>query len=227
MTSLFSGNPLIDILKQADTISRLTLISLLVMSIVCWTITLYKAALLHVRIKSGSQLLARLRIARTQEELFALEHAAFGSPAHHLLKRGVLILRDLCAVQQPRCALDAREEDLLDGVLDQGYHDAMREQDEYMAVLSTSAAASPLIGLFGTVWGLIHAFVRISERQSADITTVAPGIAEALITTLAGLVVAIPALVMYHVLQTKIKVVEYQLLAIADEFSLAVKKLFR
>ncbi len=227
MTSLFSGNPVIEILKQADTLSRLTLLTLLAMSIVCWTITLYKAALLHIRIKAGEQLLVRLRMVQTREALMALEHASAGTPAHHILKRAVPMLRELCVTSRESCILTSRDEELLDSALDQGYHDAMREQDEYMTVLSTSAAASPLIGLFGTVWGLIHAFVRISERQSADITTVAPGIAEALITTLAGLVVAIPALVMYHYLQTRIKVVEYQLLAIADEFSVMVKKLFR
>ena len=73
-------------------------------------------------------------------------------------------------------------------------------------MLSVSAAVSPLLGLFGTVWGLVHAFVRIGELQTADIATVAPGIAEALITTLAGLMVAIPALVMYHYVANKIRI---------------------
>jgi len=82
------------------------------------------------------------------------------------------------------------------------------------------------LGLFGTVWGLVHAFIRISEKQSADITTVAPGIAEALITTLAGLLVAIPALVMYHYLMSEIRTIERQLFILADKFSFIVQKLF-
>ena len=77
-------------------------------------------------------------------------------------------------------------------------------EESYLPFLSTSAAVAPLLGLFGTVWGLIHAFMRISEKQVADITTVAPGIAEALVTTLAGLFVAIPALIMFNYLNIQL-----------------------
>ena len=92
-------------------------------------------------------------------------------------------------------------------------------------MLSVSAAVSPLMGLFGTVWGLIHAFVRIGELQSADIATVAPGIAEALITTLAGLMVAIPALAMYHYVANKIRATERQLFVCADQISMIMRSL--
>lgn len=79
------------------------------------------------------------------------------------------------------------------------------EEENYMSILSTCASVAPLLGLFGTVWGLIHAFVRISQSQIADITIVAPGIAEALITTLAGLLVAIPALAMYNYVLSRMR----------------------
>ena len=72
--------------------------------------------------------------------------------------------------------------------------------EAYVPILSSCAAVAPLLGLFGTVWGLIHAFLQISQTQVADLATVAPGISEALITTLAGLMVAIPALIMYNYL---------------------------
>jgi biopolymer transport protein TolQ len=101
-------------------------------------------------------------------------------------------------------------------IMNQTIDDMMHAEQAYVPVLSVSAAVSPLIGLFGTIWGLVHAFVRISQRQSADISTVAPGIAEALITTLAGLCVAIPALLMYQYVATKIRTLEHNLLLIAD-----------
>lgn len=71
-----------------------------------------------------------------------------------------------------------------------------------------AAASSPLFGLLGTVWGIIHAFMGISS--GGDLTAVAPGIAEALITTLAGLFVAIPALIFYHFLNNYIKNIIYK-----------------
>ncbi len=82
-----------------------------------------------------------------------------------------------------------------------------------------------MLGLFGTVWGLVHAFVSISQKQSADIATVAPGIAEALITTLAGLMVAIPALVMFVYLNTMVKDIEQKSMNLADRFILIAHRL--
>ena len=72
---------------------------------------------------------------------------------------------------------------------------------------------------------MVHAFVRISERQSADITTIAPGIAEALVTTLAGLVVAIPAFVMYSYCSSQVHNLERYLLSLSDRFIVLVQRL--
>jgi len=89
-------------------------------------------------------------------------------------------------------------------------------EESYISVLSMSVSVSPLMGLFGTIWGLIHAFVRIGEFQSADIATVAPGIAEALITTLAGLMVAIPAAIMFNVVTNRLRDFERQMFLLTD-----------
>jgi len=94
-----------------------------------------------------------------------------------------------------------------------------------MPIFTATIAISPLLGLFGTVWGLIHAFMRISEKQSADIATVAPGIAEALITTLAGLMVAIPAVVMLCYLQSQVRALEYYALRLADTLSMTLSRI--
>ena len=73
-----------------------------------------------------------------------------------------------------------------------------------MSVLATAASTSPLIGLLGTVWGIMYSFINIGRQGNASIDTVAPGIAEALITTIAGLLVAIPAMVGHNFLMTRI-----------------------
>ena len=68
----------------------------------------------------------------------------------------------------------------------------------YLPFLATTAAASPFIGLFGTVWGIMDAFATIGATATTSITSVAPGISEALINTAAGLFAAIPALLAYN-----------------------------
>jgi len=82
--------------------------------------------------------------------------------------------------------------------------------------LATTAAASPFIGLFGTVWGIMDAFHGLGTEGAATLRAVAPGISEALVTTAAGLFVAIPALIAYNVFVNHVK----ELAARADEFSL-------
>ncbi len=65
-------------------------------------------------------------------------------------------------------------------------------------LLATIGSTAPFVGLFGTVWGIMNAFVGISESQTTNLAVVAPGIAEALLATATGLVAAIPAVVVYN-----------------------------
>ncbi|MDX1623717.1 MAG: MotA/TolQ/ExbB proton channel family protein [Gemmatimonadota bacterium] len=71
--------------------------------------------------------------------------------------------------------------------------------------LATTGSVAPFFGLFGTVWGIMDAFLAIGLRGSGNINVVAPGVAEALITTLAGLAVAIPAVIAYNAFVARIK----------------------
>jgi biopolymer transport protein ExbB len=66
-------------------------------------------------------------------------------------------------------------------------------------VLATIGSTAPFVGLFGTVWGIMNAFIGISQAQTTNLAVVAPGIAEALLATAMGLVAAIPAVVIYNV----------------------------
>ena len=74
-----------------------------------------------------------------------------------------------------------------------------------MSYLATTGSVTPFIGLFGTVWGIMDAFLRIGILRSPSLTTVAPGIAEALIATAAGLFAAIPAVIAYNFFLHRIK----------------------
>ncbi len=90
-----------------------------------------------------------------------------------------------------------------------------RRMEKFMSVLAISASASPFIGLFGTVWGIMGAFEGIARTGSASLAAVAPGISEALIATAFGLAAAIPAVVGYNIFASRVR---YQLANI-DGFS--------
>ncbi len=75
-----------------------------------------------------------------------------------------------------------------------------------MSWLATTASIAPFIGLFGTVWGIMSAFLSISQTGTTNLQSVGPGIAEALIATAAGLAAAIPAVLFYNGLTQRVKV---------------------
>ena len=77
--------------------------------------------------------------------------------------------------------------------------------EQRLPFLATTASITPFIGLFGTVWGILITFGQIGEMGSTNLAVVAPGIAEALVTTAAGLVAAIPAVYFYNSLTHRVK----------------------
>jgi len=83
--------------------------------------------------------------------------------------------------------------------------------ERYLIILSTTVTISPFLGLLGTVWGIMSSFWGMASMQSANLTVVAPGIAEALITTIAGLSAAIPAVIFYNMVVRKIDLVGNEL----------------
>ena len=98
----------------------------------------------------------------------------------------------------------------------------MREVDrleQSLATLATIGSTSPYVGLFGTVWGIMNAFVGLANVQSATLAVVAPAIAEALIATAMGLFAAIPAVIAYNRYADKVVRIEYRYDGFTEEFS--------
>jgi biopolymer transport protein ExbB len=104
----------------------------------------------------------------------------------------------------------AREAELSEGIVDDAFKERValrlervqaamaRQISRGTGLLATIGATAPFVGLFGTVWGIMNAFIGISESHTTNLAIVAPGIAEALLATAMGLVAAIPAVVIYN-----------------------------
>ena len=106
----------------------------------------------------------------------------------------------------------------LDKVLDVAISRESDGLEKRLGFLATVASASPFIGLFGTVWGIMHAFVGLANVQQATLASVAPGIAEALIATAIGLFAAIPAVVAYNRYTHDIDRLSIRFESFVDEF---------
>ncbi len=92
-----------------------------------------------------------------------------------------------------------------------------------MIILSTAVAGGPFIGLLGTVWGVMETFSGIARANAASLTAMAPGVAGALIATVTGLFVAIPAMFAYNYMVTTVRAITQELDAFANEYATAIE----
>jgi biopolymer transport protein TolQ len=118
-------------------------------------------------------------------------------------------------------------EQLLDGARRAMRVAQLRELDrleQHLAMLATVGSTSPYVGLFGTVWGIMSAFHNLGNVQQATLAAVAPGIAEALVTTAVGLFAAIPAVVAYNRLADQVSRLELRFDTFVEEFSTILQR---
>lgn len=225
MAQIFAGNSLWGLVKQSDGMSMLVLLILLCMSIVCWAVVLYKYMQLRGVRKQLVHVRTILQNVHSYDQLVATEGLLRDTVPGKIITQVIATVHSLLYdAGTKKKLLSDKDLGMLQTSIDQALQESMAQQESFLPVLSTSAEVAPLIGLYGTVWGLIHSFIRISQRQSADILTVAPGIAEALITTLAGLIVAVPAVVLYHAIHAQVRATEKQLVVVADKCEWVIKK---
>ncbi len=102
----------------------------------------------------------------------------------------------------------------------------VRRLEKYMPWLATTGSVSPFIGLFGTVWGVMDAFAGLGDAGTASLRAVAPGIAEALITTAAGLFAAIPAVIAYNHYLSDIRGLAARMDSFASEFVAKIETIY-
>lgn len=95
-----------------------------------------------------------------------------------------------------------------------------------MGLLATAVSSSPMLGLLGTVWGVMDSFVAMAQQGSVNLSAVAPGIAGALLTTVIGLLVAIPSAIGYNLLASRVRTLSVLMDNFADEFMAEVQRHF-
>jgi biopolymer transport protein ExbB len=176
---------------SADSVVKTVMVGLVIASIVTWTVALAKLVEL--------MLLKR----RLLPELAALEEARSLSEAHAALAgRGPASSLARAALSEGVSA-DASADGAKERAasrLERIEAACGRTMTRGTGILASIGATAPFVGLFGTVWGIMDAFIGISKAQTTNLAVVAPGIAEALLATALGLVAAIPAVVLYNLL---------------------------
>ena len=114
-------------------------------------------------------------------------------------------------------ALTAREIELVRGTCDHILDEEEIRLDHGMGVISACVASAPMLGLLGTVWGVLDAFAEMGTAGSANLATIAPSISAALVTTVVGLIVAIPGVIFFNIMNSKIRNITSDMEGFADE----------
>ncbi len=226
MIQVSMKNALVQLVLQSDFVSQATLLILFFMSIACWTVFFYKIFTLNVVNKQLQSSDSVLKDISSIESLASQGIIIKDSVVGRLMAFYLQAVKHIMQLRKSESInLTAGDMEYVKDYVDQNIETLIAQQESYLSLLSTCAAVAPLLGLFGTIWGLIHSFVAISAQKSADIAAVAPGIAEALITTLAGLIVAIPAMIMFHYLSSKIRLIEQELFTVLYEMESLLKRI--
>ena len=200
---------------QMDWMATIITVSLLSLSIFCVAVIIFKFLLLRDHIKRINQAYNYVQQNPSVGVINALGQVTNDNPAQPIF---MYIAQELKPIESNMIgsAISNRDIEKLEYGLHQVIDTIVLDEEQYLPVLNISSVVSPLVGLFGTIWGLVQAFIDIGQERTADIATVAPGIAMALITTLAGLVVAIPAMVFYHHFSNKLRKIEIILFKLGD-----------
>ncbi|MCZ8111707.1 MAG: protein TolQ [Betaproteobacteria bacterium] len=201
---------------QASLVVQLVMAGLLLTSLASWTVIFSKLfGLKRVR-RVNEEFEREFWSGRSLTELnTAVGQKTASAPMERIFASG---MREFLKLREKR--LDAGAQ--LDGARRAMRASFQRELDvveSNLSFLASVASVSPYVGLFGTVWGIMHAFVGLSNLQQVTLASVAPGIAEALVATAIGLFAAIPAVVAYNRFARDIDRIATQMETFIEEFS--------
>jgi biopolymer transport protein TolQ len=213
-SAFFAGGEILDLVSSTGPVAKFVLLTLLAFSLISWAIILTKWSLLRKASLQSGRFLRAFRKAQRLQDVATVADQFRPSPLVGVFEGGfqeykrqvagpAATLRSLTAVQRGM-QIGASEE--------------ITRLERNMPWLAITAAVTPFIGLFGTVWGIIDAFHGLGTAGGATLRAVAPGISEALITTAAGLAAAIPAVIAYNLIGGSIRTFA----ARSDDFGLEV-----
>jgi biopolymer transport protein ExbB/TolQ len=211
---------------------KIIVILLFIGSAMAWTIMYTKGVQLRFASRSTIEFLETFRSERNPMALYASDEEFTGTPLNTIYKAGCIALGNelgargidpdevLLADQTSEVyrRLTLHQLETLRSVVDRNVADEALNLEDQMGQLATAVSAAPFLGLLGTVWGVMDAFAGMAASGSAALSAVAPGISGALLTTIVGLIVALPSMVGYNTLSSQIRRISVQMDNFAQEF---------
>ena len=220
--------------QNSDTVGKAIVLILILGSMLAWSLMIEK--FLHLR--QAKRLSARflevfkikdknlvspglIREGMNNAGPLAVIYSAGVVKLQEFYQNGNSIYGDRMSVAP--CKLSEAQLNAIEAVLEREVSAQIHELESNVGVVATLVSLSPFCGLFGTVWGVMMAFAGIAIAGKPDFTALAPGVAGALLTTVAGLVVAIPSLVGYNFMNSAIRALTVSMDNFTEEFMVRIK----
>jgi len=215
---------LLTVVTSSGPVVQAVLYLLVFMSVASWGVILYKARQVRVARRQSERFVEIFWESRNLTTIHAEIERLRQSPVAEVFRAGYQELVRLTRAKRQSGPDEAAMSTELGGVanVERAMRRATSQEitrlERALTFLATTASATPFIGLFGTVWGIMNAFRGLSVTQSASIQAVAPGISEALVATAAGLFAAIPAVVAFNYFSRQIRVLSVEMENFSAEF---------
>jgi biopolymer transport protein ExbB/TolQ len=238
---MLADNAAVFAIKNATTEGKVTVCVLLLLSLFSWTIIITKFRQLHIARRAAKKFFAAYNSTRDPMDIKKRGEEFEGAPAWELYDRGaeeLLYQLKNNPVEVKAIVIQSTGEGNTDHmaraittkispgsfeavkvVLEEAASAQAMSLEKGMIVLSTAVAGGPFIGLLGTVWGVMSTFAGIAEKNQASLPAMAPGVAAALVATVTGLLVAIPAMFAYNFMVTTIRHVTQELDGFATRYA--------
>jgi biopolymer transport protein TolQ len=224
LLTAFFVTDILGIIQQTGWVARGVLLLLLIFSLVSWALIFQKTGLFGRIRRDSDQFLRIFRATRGVANPQAL--ASAGSPFASVYAAGYRELQSQVSVGNPQPTGRLKSLSAVTVSMQLASAEEVRRVEKGMSWLATTGSVTPFIGLFGTVWGIIDAFSGLGSAGAASLRAVAPGIAEALVTTAAGLFAAIPAVIFYNQFLQSIRDLAQRLDTFALEVTAQIEKAF-
>jgi biopolymer transport protein TolQ len=236
-------------IENATTEGKITVIVLLLLSLFSWTVILTKLRQILIARKATRKFMAAYNSTRDPLDIQRKGEEFEGAPAYALYIRGAEELAyqlkhnpvevstsGFSRANAHRSAeagsgsapvkINPASFEAIKVVLEETAGEQAMALEKGMIVLSTAVAGGPFIGLLGTVWGVMSTFAGIAESHAASLTAMAPGVAAALVATVTGLLVAIPAMFAYNFMVTTIRHITQELDGYASRYANQIEHVY-
>lgn len=208
----------LDLVLHAGLMVKFVLLSLLASSVLSWTVIVMKNKTLKLARKQSQAFLNTFWYGQDLEEIFSKSEQYPHSPVANVFKAGFKELKKLSQLDGKNEAVKGEGIENVARALNRATMAEISALESRVGLLATVGSATPFIGLFGTVWGIMNSFQGIGAMGSANLAVVAPGISEALIATAAGLAAAIPAVMFYNYFVGRIKMLATEMDTFSQDF---------